>query len=127
MTAKILLLEDDLSMQNLLKTFLRFEGFEVIIQRQQESCEQVIEAIQQEKPVAVLMDVNLPKVNGFDVLKAIRAHPELKNTPVIMSSGMDFSERCQAEGADAFMLKPYMPDDLVTAIHKAIASQRSLE
>ena len=127
MTAKILLLEDDLSMQNLLKTFLRFEGFEVIIQRQQESCEQVIEAIQQEKPVAVLMDVNLPKVNGFDVLKAIRAHPELKNTPVIMSSGMDFGERCRTEGADAFMLKPYMPDDLVTAIHKAITSQRSTD
>jgi DNA-binding response OmpR family regulator len=127
MTAKILLLEDDLSMQNLLKTFLRFEGFEVIILKRQESCEQVLEAIQQEQPAAVLMDVNLPKLDGFDVLKAIRAHPELKNTPVVMSSGMDFGERCLMEGANGFMLKPYMPDDLVTAIHKAITSQRSLD
>lgn len=121
MGAKILLLEDDLSMQNLLQTFLGFEGFEVIIQKRQESCEQVLEAIQVEKPAAVLMDVNMPKLNGFDVLKAIRSHPELKNTPVVMSSGMDFRDRCRTEGANGFMMKPYMPDDLVRAIRKAIA------
>lgn len=121
MGSKILLLEDDLSMQELLKTFLGFEGFEVIIQKRQESCSQVLEAIQQEQPAAVLMDVNLSKLNGFDLLKAIRADPLLKDMPVVMSSGMDFGERCRREGANGFMLKPYMPEELVRTIRQAIA------
>jgi CheY-like chemotaxis protein len=37
-----------------------------------------------------------------------------------MSSGMDFNERCLREGADAFILKPYMPDDLVRTIRQAL-------
>jgi len=122
MDTKILLLEDDLSMQTLLKTILGFEGFEAIIQKQQETLEQVLEGIQREQPAVVLMDVNLSRLNGFDVLKAIRAHPDIGKIPVVMSSGMDYGERCRLEGANGFLPKPFSADELIRVIRQAFGS-----
>lgn len=120
MPAKILLIEDDLTMQALLQTYLQFEGFEVVLQKKEGSLEEVIENVRCEVPDVILLDVYMPNINGFDLLIAVRKDRELNGMCVVMSSGMDFSERCQKEGANAFILKPYMPDDLVKTIRQSL-------
>ena len=107
---KVLLLEDDRDMVTLLRTFLELEGFTV---RALTLGEPVMELVESENPDVVLLDVFLAGQNGMQILESIRAHPRLGATRVVMVSGMDVSIECKKKGADAFLLKPYMPDDLV--------------
>ena len=123
MLTKILLIEDDPTMRKLLETYLNFEGFEVSVSDGEDRLEMVIDQVKQEKPDVVLMDVYLNTLNGFDLLKAMRGDEKISDVRVIMSSGADVSERCILEGADAFVMKPYMPDDLVKSIRRVIAGE----
>jgi DNA-binding response OmpR family regulator len=119
---KILLAEDDPTMLSLLKTLLRLEGFD---STPLGDTEDVLDAARREKPDIVLLDVNLPQGNGLDFLRRIRQDGELKNTVVVMSSGMPFEIECKAAGADAFLLKPYMPDVLIGAIKSRLAAAKA--
>lgn len=117
--SKILLVEDDETMLSLLKTLLQMEGFQVV-QARVERFEDTLETMRAEKPELALIDVNLRQGSGFDLLRMIRSDQDLKNTRILMSSGMDFSSRCKTAGADNFILKPYMPDDLINMIRQII-------
>ena len=114
---RVMLAEDDITMIALLKTLLKIEGFDAI---PLDSDADIVQAVLKERPDALLMDVNLLNQNGIDVLKKLRAEKDLK-LRVVMSSGLDFKEQCLNSGADFFLLKPYMPDDLVKALRGANA------
>ena len=122
MAPKVMLIEDDNTMLTLLRTLLRFEGFEIAQLDNDEDPDRILQSIRLEHPEAVLLDVHLRRFNGFELLQRIRQDEDLMNTRVIMSSGMDFSTRCLDEGADGFLLKPYMPEDLIDEIHKVMES-----
>ncbi len=68
-----------------------------------------------------MLDVFLAGQNGLQILESIRAHPRLRATRVVMVSGMDVSAECKKKGADAFLLKPYMPDELVRLLKSTAA------
>jgi len=108
--AKILLAEDDATMVSLLKTLLKLEGFEVSAL---DLDADVPAAVQLEKPDTLFMDVHLGGQSGVEILQAIRGNKELANVQVVMTSGLDLREECIRYGADAFLLKPFMPDDLI--------------
>jgi twitching motility two-component system response regulator PilH len=120
MAPKLLLIEDDITMLTLLRTLLRMEGFEIAELESDESIELIMQTVQQEKPAVILLDVHLGQISGFDLLSLIRQDESLKDTRVIMSSGIDFSARCLREGANGFVLKPYMPEDLLQEIRRAL-------
>lgn len=115
---KVFLVEDDHTMLTLLSTLLRFEGFVVLQPPEDDHLTSVYEFIQREKPNLVLLDVHLRQFNGLELLKLIRENKDLSSMNVIMSSGMDLRERCLENGASDFILKPYMPDELIRMIHK---------
>jgi OmpR family two-component system response regulator YxdJ len=119
---KIMLIEDDVTMVSLLTTLLQMEGFQVI-KLKGVNLDQILTHVRDELPDLALVDVNLRFVSGFDILKAIRQDDILKNMRVVMSSGADFSEKVKEEGGDDFLLKPYMPDDLIQRIHNALNRQ----
>ena len=123
MTHKILLIEDDATMLKLLQTYLKFEGFQVIMPEKDDNLEQTMESIQREKPAIVLLDLYMQKFNGFNLLSAIRQDQEAKEVGVIVSSGADFGKRCLDEGADYFILKPFMPEELIKSIREVIAKR----
>ena len=50
--------------------------------------------------------------NGMDIVQQIRETPDMKDLKIVMVSGIDKTEECLAAGANAFLLKPYMPEDL---------------
>jgi CheY-like chemotaxis protein len=73
------------------------------------------------------LDINLEDLggqmsNGFDLLALIRADQELCHISVIVSSGMNYQEESKAAGASGFMMKPYMPDDLLDLIKANISN-----
>jgi len=112
--AKILLAEDDATMVSLLKTLLKMEGFEVVAL---DAKSDVVAAVQREKPDALFMDVHLGDQSGMKILEKIRKNHETSNVRVIMTSGMNVKDECMKRGANAFLLKPFMPDDLLSALN----------
>lgn len=111
--AKILLAEDDSTMVSLLKTLLKMEGFEVVAL---DVNSDVAAAVQREKPHALFMDVHLGGQSGLKILQSIRKDRENAEVRVVMTSGLNVKEECLRMGADAFLLKPFMPDDLISAL-----------
>jgi DNA-binding response OmpR family regulator len=115
---KIVIVEDDLAMRSLLETLFEMEGFQVINFR--DEVKNITSILKAEKPALALIDVNLRRASGLDLLKNIRNDPELGDVRVIMSSGMNYSAECREAGADNFILKPYMPDQLIKMIRQII-------
>ena len=117
MAQKILLAEDDATMVSLLKTLLKMEGFQVVVL---DADADVPAAVRRELPDIVLLDVHLSQQSGLEILQSIRDAKETKNIPVVMTSGADVKEKCIGLGANAFLLKPYMPDDLIGVLKNHI-------
>lgn len=115
--AKIMLAEDDDTMVSLLKTLLKLEGFDVVALSGDAD---VPAAVRKEKPDALLLDVHLLHQSGLTVLDDLRASPDTADVRVIMSSGASVKEECMEHGANGFLLKPYMPDDLIALLKKNV-------
>jgi DNA-binding response OmpR family regulator len=77
----------------------------------------------QERPDVILLDVHLGQQNGMDILKALRKNKATHGVIVIMSSGMSLKEDCLHAGANAFLLKPYMPDELIATMKRVLAAK----
>jgi CheY-like chemotaxis protein len=111
---KVMLVEDDPSMQAVLRTLLELEGFQVFQAGDTLTAEALLAVIQAEQPDSILLDVHLRNnVNGVDLMRELRENPGLPKTRVVMTSGMAMEEECMAAGADDFLLKPFMPDELI--------------
>lgn len=111
----VMLLEDDVTMVTLLKTLLGMEGYQVVALSIDDD---VVQSVLEHQPDVLLMDVHLPNVNGLEVLDRIREHEETKSLKVIMTSGLNLELECKHHGADDFLLKPYMPDDLLQTLKR---------
>ena len=118
MQKKVMIVEDDRTMNSLLKTLLELDGFAVVLAPYGEL---VLPTALAEKPDAVLMDVHIADADGMDLLRQIRLNPQLARLPVIMSSGMDMEYECRQAGANAFILKPYPPEQLSSTLQKVIS------
>ena len=110
---KVMLAEDDATMLHLLKTLLKMEGFQPI---PLDTDADIVSEVLSQQPDALLMDVHLANKNGIDELKRLRGMEGGGQVRVVMASGLDVGETCLSQGADAFLLKPFMPDDLIAAL-----------
>ncbi len=116
---KVMLIEDDPTMVSLLNALLKIEGYHVV---ELESEERALDEIRRESPDLILLDVHLKEGDGFDLVRRIRQQDGMNNVRVLMTSGMDFMQSCLDEGADDFILKPYMPDELIQKINKLLSN-----
>ncbi len=103
-------------MQSLLRTLLEIEGFQVLVAPDRKGLEDIVQAIHDARPDILLLDVHLRNISGYDIVRSVRADAATQGARVIMSSGMDVKENCLEAGADDFLLKPYMPDDLINKL-----------
>jgi DNA-binding response OmpR family regulator len=62
------------------------------------------------------MDVHLGKQSGTEIVKSIRTNPSNSSINIVMTSGLNAREECIKCGADHFIMKPFMPDDLLALI-----------
>ena len=116
--AKILIVDDDRATSTLLRTLFELEGFTGIVCPKPED---VLNTARREKPDVVLMDVHLAEVDSIHILREIRVDQDLQAVPVIMTSGLDVREQCEANGASAFMQKPFKPSELVALVKQQMA------
>jgi len=117
-----MLIEDDTVMLSLLKTLLEYEGFNTVQLDHERSLQEMLDRVRREKPELILLDINLNHVNGLDLLRKFKQDDDLKSTRVLISSGMDVRSQPYLEGANGFILKPYMPDELVSRIRDTLGT-----
>lgn len=108
----IVLIDDDQSLLSLLAKLLEIERYRVIPLRSPDT-QTLLETLDANKPQAMIIDVHLEGQNGLDLLRTIRDHRISHPLKVMMTSGEDLRDQCLRAGADGFLLKPYMPTDLV--------------
>lgn len=114
----VLIFEDNAMMRSLLQTLLELEKFSV--DSPPFPMNDPVKYIRDKKPDVLLMDINLPGVNGLSILGMIRQIDEIKDIKVIMSSGSDRKKESMDAGANSYLMKPYMPDDLIHLIKSII-------
>jgi DNA-binding response OmpR family regulator len=114
---KIMLIEDDHFLSSLIKTRLEKDGFTVL---QAFDGDEALTTLQTERPNLVMLDLIMPKSNGFDVLKTISMTPGLERTPVIIVSNLAQDsdiEKARQLGAKEYFVKVKISiDDLVEKI-----------
>jgi CheY-like chemotaxis protein len=117
----VLVIEDNVELQKVLKFLLQFEEFQP---RAASSRDEIVAALRtMPSPDVILLDVNLPDINGFDVLTRIRQHPILKSIPVIMLTAQSTRQdvlRGLVGGADGYITKPFEHDILMTGIRSVL-------
>jgi len=123
----LLVVDDDLVMRMMLARSLTQAGHTV---EQAESGSQALDRLRAQRFDAVLLDVQMPGMDGFRVLEQIMADPALRNTPVIMVSGVDEMASvvtCIEMGAMDFLHKPFDVGLLRARIHNSLEKKRLLE
>ncbi len=119
---RILLVEDEQALRELYRDWLMVDGCEVV-----EAADGVsgIEAIFHQHPVLVVLDIMLPKKDGFEVLKEIRRHSKTRNLPVVILTSLDQGfEKQQGSklGANLYIVKTDLsPDRLQSAVRDLLA------
>ncbi len=120
----VALIEDDETMHPLICALLEMEGYEVKSIRQLEPEDEVLHELSGLKPKLVLLDVNIHGKDSFRFVQKLKSQADFSNTKVLMSSGMALENECRDVGADGFLLKPYMPDELIEKVDTLIGSTK---
>ncbi len=111
----VLLVEDDRRSSDLMTILLADQGFHVVTAS---SGEEALEALGREVPSAVVLDIRLPGIDGWEVLTRIKGEPALAHVPVIVVSILDERGRGYALGADDYLVKPVARDLLVDSLRR---------
>jgi len=108
---RIAIVDDDITTRSLIKMLLEMEGYEA--DNLSTDIDDIIVSLKKNKFHALFIDVHLHSQSGLEIVKKLRSLKKFANLRILMISGMDVGEKCMAVGADGFLLKPFMPNELV--------------
>lgn len=120
MSKRILIADDEPNIVVSLEFLMKREGFDVEVAMDGEAA---LQAIAAQLPDLILLDIMLPKKDGFEVCQQIRANPQWQSLKVVMltAKGRDTEvSKGLALGADAYMTKPFSTRDLVAQVRKLL-------
>lgn len=125
-TALLLIAEDDQFYANLYKTKLEKEGFAVVIST---NGSETLRLIEESKPNLIILDIVMPELDGFEVLKQLKSKPDFKNVPVIVLSNLGQQEdidRALSLGAFRYIVKSNVSiHDMVESVEEALKESQS--
>jgi chemosensory pili system protein ChpA (sensor histidine kinase/response regulator) len=124
---QVLVVDDSISVRKVVSNFLLQHGWQPTIAR---NGIEALERIREEKPDLVLLDVEMPRMNGFEVLQALQSQPEFQDIPVVMltsRSADKYREKASQLGARGFMTKPFKEDEAVELIRSMISGRIAVE
>jgi DNA-binding response OmpR family regulator len=123
MASRILIIDDEPNIVLSLEFLMKREGFEVAVAGDGESA---LRAMAERRPDLVILDVMMPRLNGFEVCQRIRAAPALAGVRVLMltAKGRESEMKKGLElGADAYVTKPFSTRDLVAEIRRLLEAR----
>lgn len=119
--ARIVIAEDDPSIRSLVAQLLTLDGFAVTAVGDGGSA---LETVLADTPALVVLDLMMPRMDGLEVLQAIRDNEATRTTPVVIVTAKTDDETTWAGwrgGCDYYMTKPFEPEDLIAAVHRLLA------
>ncbi len=123
---RILLAEDDPSILKVTKLRLEHEGFDVIVATDGEAA--VDAAMATQTIDLILLDVRMPKLDGFQVCKRLKQNPLTTRVPIIIFTAsvtqlQHLADRCIELGVAAWLRKPFRSKDLLAKVHQALGEE----
>jgi DNA-binding response OmpR family regulator len=122
MGKRILIVDDEPSIVVSLEFLMKREGFEVDVAVDGEAA---LRAVGERAPDLVLLDIMLPRLNGFEVCQKLRADPRWRDLKIVMltAKGRDADQdKGLALGADLYVTKPFSTKDLVAQVKQLLSS-----
>ncbi|MBI4728710.1 MAG: response regulator transcription factor [Acidobacteria bacterium] len=118
---RVLVVEDDPATSEFIAEVLEAEGFDAMRALDGESA---LGVMARRAPDAVVLDICLPRMDGFSVLRSMRADPETRQTPVLTVTALGDEEsawRAWQAGCDFYLTKPFDPDELLRALGRLLS------
>jgi two-component system cell cycle response regulator DivK len=118
MSKLILAVEDQEDNMQILRDMLTSAGYEIV---EAVNGEQALAAVAKQRPDLILMDIQLPIMDGYEATRRIKADPALRSIPIIAVTSHALSggeEKARAAGCDDFVPKPYSPRQLLAKIRQ---------
>jgi CheY-like chemotaxis protein len=124
--AKIMLVEDDAILVEMYQAKFELEGHDIVVATNGQEC---LDLLERYEPEIILLDILMPKLNGFHVLKEIKKQPHLRNIPVILLTNLGEAEvdmnheLARALGVNDYLIKSHhTPDEVVEKVMKALST-----
>ena len=109
----ILVVDDDEDFRAGLRLALEMKGYQV---EERSNGQEALELLAEKPPLLVLLDLQMPVMNGREMLQRMRSTPELKDVPVVIISGFGFEWEAELMGAQGYVGKPFEPEELEKTI-----------
>jgi twitching motility two-component system response regulator PilG len=122
---RIACIDDSKTIQKQVKGILEMSGFEVLGITEPA---QALSSLVRQKPAAILMDVNMPDIDGYELCSMLRQSRQLREIPIIMLTGRDgILDRIRAKtlGVNYYLTKPFNPDHLIEYVQKVLQTPPS--
>jgi two-component system chemotaxis response regulator CheY len=120
MSARIMTVDDSVSMRLMVRLCLEEAGFDVM---DAEDGVDALEKLSGSKCELVIADLNMPNMNGIELIRKLREHPDYRFTPILMlttESGTSIKEEGRKAGATGWIVKPFKPEQLVGVVRKVL-------
>jgi len=121
MSKCILVVEDQEDNRRILRDLLGNAGYELI---EAESGEDALSAVMKQRPDLILMDIQLPQMDGYEATRRIKSNPEMKEVPVIVVTSYALAgdeAKARAAGCTAYVSKPFRPRALLAKVREYLA------
>jgi two-component system, cell cycle response regulator DivK len=118
MSKLILVVEDQEDNRQILRDLLSNAGYDMM---EAEDGQQALEAVTRQRPDLILMDIQLPVMDGYEATRRIKADPALKAIPIIVVTSYALSgdeDKARAAGCDDYVAKPFSPRALLVKIRE---------
>lgn len=116
----VLVVEDSVTQREMISDLLRGSGLSVT---EASDGVEALEQIQGKRPDLVVLDIVMPRMNGYEVCRRLKADPKTQDVPVVMcsSKGEEFDRYWgMKQGADAYIAKPFQPTELVGTVKQLL-------
>ena len=118
MSKKILFADDDVNLIEVLQLKFKSAGYDTV---EAYDGEEALIKMRAEKPDLVVMDITMPKMNGYTLVREMKSDETLKRIPIIVLSGKDtMQDIFEIEGVETYLVKPFEFDDLLAKVKEKL-------
>ncbi|MCU0638825.1 MAG: response regulator [Candidatus Krumholzibacteria bacterium] len=121
---KVLVVDDEVNITQILEFSIGSEGYEVL---SASNGEEAVEKARREQPDLIILDIMMPRIDGYETCRILKSNPLTKNIPVVLltAKGRDIDKRLGYEvGATDYIIKPFSPGKLIERIHELLVNAR---